>query len=300
MPSFLNALRKRFKLGSSENVSRKRKIDTALLNEDERAIQNEIENFKNRETVQNWFNLTVALRIFGDTIRGTVEKRMCTLYNTILVRNSQDNSKAFAELAFLFDTRRPRPKKVPRHYIQRVPSKSPAALAQCFVSMPIMKHDFDEGSIQSTQKAIQELSFSDFDASSLCNVMKNCEIFHNTEHTDTRWLSKDKDIDKVLGQIIYIRNCLMHSPTLQMNSATTKMCLNLMALALKNSVLIGDDNTSKSLANFDTLVDMYANVDSSNSTIPVRSTRSLATTQSKFIIASEKIRRSRSRSKLRS
>lgn len=31
--------------------------------------------------------------------------------------------------------------------------------------------------------------------------MKNCEIFHNTEHTDDRWLAKDKDIDKVLAYI---------------------------------------------------------------------------------------------------
>ena len=67
------------------------------------------------------------------------------LYNTITVKSSQDSSKSFAELAFLFDTRLPRPKKVPKHYNQRMPSKSPAALAQCFASMPIMKHDFDQG-----------------------------------------------------------------------------------------------------------------------------------------------------------
>jgi len=92
----------------------------------------------------------------------------------------------------------------------------------------------------------------------------------------------------------------MHSPSLEMKSATTKMCLELMATALKNIVLIGDVNTSKNLATFDLLLNMYAKVPSSDTSIAIRKTKSIASTQSKFVLASEKIRRSRSRSKLRS
>ena len=51
--------------------------------------------------------------------------------------------------------------------------------------------------------------------------------------------------------------------------------------------------------NVDTIV-LYAKVPSSNTSIAIRKTKSLAGTQSKFVLASEKIRRSRSRSKLRS